>query len=242
MILEPDPEIQNDILRSYVDTYLKEEIQEEAVVRNIGTFLRFLSQAGFESGNILNYSNVARQAGTTSTTVKEYFQVLEDTLIGSFLLPFSKSRRHRIGGHPKFYLFDNGIQRTLTKRLTVALEAGTPDYGNAFESWILQEVIRLSDYHQKDFEFSYHRTEAGAEVDLVIETPRNKFIAVEIKSSTNPVEADFRSGFKSLRGELGKKLGKSVECICVCRAPFSRESESTLILPWSEFFKKLIAE
>lgn len=240
VILEPDPSIQNDILKSYVETYLKEEIQEEGLVRNVGPFLRFLSQAGFESGNILNYSNIARQTETTSTTVKEYFQILEDTLLGFFLFPFSKSCRNRVAGHPKFYLFDNGVQRALTKRLSVPLEEGTPDYGYAFEAWVIQEVVRLCDYHNKDFEFSYHRTEAGAEVDLVIETPRNKHLAIEIKSSANPVETDFRRGFKSLREGMGKKGGNSLECICACRAPYARKVESALILPWRELFKMLI--
>lgn len=235
--LENDPAMRADLLRSYAETYVREEIQMEAVVRNIGTFLRFLSVASHEEGNLLNYSAIARDSGTSSVTVKEYFQILEDTLIGFFLFPFSRSQRKRTATHPRFYLFDGGVQRALAKQLSVPLEPRTSPFGHAFEAWIIRETRTLADYHQKDLEFSFYRTDRGAEVDLVIETPRNKIWGVEIKSSESPTATDFQSGLNS--------LAESVEIhekICVCRAPRESRVGDTQVLPWRIFFQKLLDE
>lgn len=221
------------LLRSYVETYLKEEIEAEALVRATGTFIRFLFQAGYESGNILNYATIARDVGTSSVTVKQYFQILEDTLIGRFLPAFAKSTRKRLASHPKFYFFDNGVQRALSKKLTVPLEPKTKEFGEAFELFIINECWRLNDYKNLDREFSFYRSEHGAEVDLIIEFPNGETLAVEIKSSSNPIAADFRSGLESFRSVCPK-----AKMICVCNAPHPRKVDETSILPWREFFKE----
>ena len=169
--LEESREAANQYLKSYVETYFREEIEAEALVRSSGTFLRFLFLAGQESGRLLNYSSIARDTGTSHTTVKEYFKILENTLIGRFLLPFHKSPRQRLSQHPKFYLFDTGVERALTRKLSLKLDPRTREYGEAFEHWIVNETIRLAAYLGKDLELSYFRTERGAEVDLVIELP-----------------------------------------------------------------------
>ncbi len=220
-------------LRSYVETYLKEEIEAEALVRSSGTFLRFLNQAGFENGQIINYSSIARDVGSTSVTVKEYFQILEDTLIGNFLFPFSHSKRKRLSQHPKFYLFDTGVQRAITKQLTVGLAKRSPQYGNAFEAWIVTECFRLNEYYQKDYVFSYFRTERGAEVDLVIETPRGQVIAVEIKSSESPHPSDFDSGLSSFAVTV-----KGAKRVCVCTSPRAYKEGLVDVLPWRDFFER----
>ncbi len=221
------------LLRSYVETYLKEEIEAEALVRATGTFIRFLFQAGHESGNVLNFATIARDVATSSVTVKQYFQILEDTLIGRFLPAFAKSSRKRLASHPKFYLFDNGVQRALSKKLTVPLEPQTKDFGEAFEHFIINECWRLNDYKQLDREFSFYRSEHGAEVDLIIEFPAGETLAVEIKSSINPVAADFRSGLESFRS-----VCPEAKMICVCNAPHTRKIDDISVLPWREFFKE----
>lgn len=231
---EEDRESAHQYLKSYVETYLKEEIEAEALVRSSGTFLRFLYQAAHESGSLINYSAIAQATGTSSVTVKEYFKILEDTLVGQFLFPFHKSNRQRLAQHPKFILFDSGVQRALTKKLSLSLEPETFEFGKAFENWIIQETIRISTYLKKDFQFSYFRTERGAEVDLIIETPRGKTIAVEIKSSSSPRLAHLGSGFKAL-----EQIIKPTLRICVCRIPYGRDENGIEMVPWKEFFERL---
>lgn len=218
-------------LRSYVETYLKEEIEAEALVRATGVFVRFLHLASHESGAILNYSTLSRDTGTSAKTIKEYYKILEDTLIGRFLPAFSRSARKRLVAHPKFYLFDTGVQRALTKKLTVPLQHATSEYGLLFEHFIINEVFRLNDYLQKDHEFSYYRTEHGAEVDLIIETPAGECFAVEIKSTENPSLSDVRSGLKSF-----KEVVPHARLICVCNALRMREADGIEIWPWQQFF------
>ncbi len=232
--LEGDREAAKEYLKSYVETYLKEEIEAEALVRTSGVFLRFLFQASHENGKIINYSTIARETGTTHVTVKEYYQILEDTLVGFFLFPFHKSNRKRLARHPKFYFFDTGVQRALTKKLSLDLIPGTIEFGDQFETWVINETMRIASYLKKDFEFSYFRTERGAEVDLVIETPKNQLLGIEIKSSTNPNASDFRSGFKAI-----KEICPQIRPICVCRAPHARKQEGVEILPWKDYFALL---
>ena len=106
-------------LKSYVDVYLKEEIEAEALSRNIGGFIRFLSVAAQLNGEQLNYSNIARDVGISDVSVKEYFKILEDTLIGSFLMSFSFSERKKHKLSPKFYFFDTGVLRALQKTIEI---------------------------------------------------------------------------------------------------------------------------
>ena len=220
------------LLRSYVETYLKEEIEAEALVRSNGAFIRFLFQAGHESGKVINFSTVARDVGTSSVTVKQYYQILEDTLIGFFLPAYARSTRKRLAAHPKFYLFDGGVQRALLKRLTVPLVPNTEEYGSAFEHFIVNECRRLNSYGQLDYEFSVYRTENGAEVDLIVETPARDVLAVEIKSATDPVAADFRRGLESFAA-----LRPEAKLFCVCNAPRSRKVDAIHVMPWREFFE-----
>lgn len=231
--LEEDHEIAKAKLRSYVETYIEEEIKAEALVRNMGTFLRFLKFAANENGNIINYSNIARETANKAKDVKEYFQILEDTLIGFFLLAYSKSTRKRLIQHPKFYFFDTGVQRALARKLELELERSTYDYGDCFEHFIIKEIIHTSRYKQKDYEFSYYRTENDAEVDLIVETPDGKVYAIEIKSSTNPHKGDLK-GLKSF-----KSVCPQAVCICASQVEYARHYDDLDIVPWQEVFKIL---
>lgn len=220
-------------LEAYTETYLEEEIKAEALVRNIGAFIRFLKFAAYENGNIINFSNISRETATSHKTIKEYFQILEDTLIGYFLLPYSKSTRKRLVKHPKFYLFDTGVRNALAKRLSLKPEPGSKDFGDAFEHFIITEIIRLNKYKKKDFEFSFYHTSVGAEVDLIIETPSKKVYAIEIKSRENPSSNDL-TGLRSFL-----EIQPNAIPICLSRAPRKRKIGNITIYPWKEVFEVL---
>jgi predicted AAA+ superfamily ATPase len=213
-----------------VNTYLKEEIKEEALVRNIRGFSNFLKFAAEENGNLLNFSNMARDVGVDSKTIKEYFQILEDTLIGFFLMPFNSSHRARLVKHPKFYFFDTGVQRALINKLSIKLERKTQAYGDCFEHFIIRQITTYSNYMNKDYEFFFYRTEAGSEVDLIIKKPDDSIIAIEIKSSDNP-------DLKSLSGLFSfSEINNQARLICVCTATKRRKHASVEIIPWQEIF------
>ncbi len=224
----PNEEDARRTLRSYVETYLKEEIEQEALVRNLGGFLRFLMLAGDENGNIINYSNIARETGTSYNTVKEYFQVLEDTLIGFILLPYSKAVRKRLIKHPKFYFFDTGVHRSLTKKMSIGLEKKTSEYGRTFEHFFIAEMIRLAAYKELDYTFSFYHSSAHAEVDLIVETPKGKTYAIEIKATENP-DASSLTGLKSF-----SQICPKAELYCASLTQRRRNIGTISILPWRE--------
>lgn len=217
-------------LKAYVNTYLQEEIAAEAITRNIGAFLRFLPLAAFENGNILNYSNIAKETGISYKTVQEYFQVLQDTLIGFLLPAFTKSARKQLAKHPKFYFFDTGVHRAVCGKLSVPLHPGTSEYGDVFEHFIVCEIARLIDYAGKDYTLSFYRTKDGAEVDLIIETPAGKIFAIEIKSSRAPDAARLR-GLKS----FGRDFPEA-SLFCAAPVPRARLLDGIKIVPWQDIF------
>ncbi len=173
-------------LRAYVETYLTEEIKAEALTRNLGAFIRFLPMAAAESGHIVNASNIGREIGVSYKTIQEYFQILEDTLLGFWLEPYAKSPRKRMARHPKFYFFDTGVLRALKKTLKVPLERASTEFGDLFENFFINEVRRLSSYRRLDLTLSYYRTEAGAEVDLIVQRPGKPWSAIEVKATRRP--------------------------------------------------------
>lgn len=228
-----DNDLARDTLRSYIETYLEEEIKQEALIRNVGGFLRFLKLAADENGNIINYTNLARETGNERRAVKEFFQILEDTLMGFHLFPYAKSARKKLVQHPKFYFFDVGVQRALSKQISLELEAGTSLYGKAFEHFIILEIMRLSRYFKKDFEFSFYRTSDGAEVDLIIESPAKEVFAIEIKSSSN-ISSKTLSGLRSF-----KEICKRAKLFCVGLVDRKRKYGEIEILPWKQIFNEL---
>ncbi len=234
VFVESDVNIKRAILKSYLDVYLEQEIKAEALSRNIGGFLRFLTVAAQMSSEQLNYSEISKDIGISSVTVKEYFQILEDTLIGSFLYPFTYSERKSLKIAPKFYLFDIGVVRALQNKLSLNPFETPDDFGKYFENWIINEVKAFSKYYEKDFKLSFLRTKNGAEVDLVIETPKNEIIAVEIKSKKNPEEKDYRAGFEAI-----SRFASKVRYICVCNTHRSRIEKDVSIFNIKDFFEFL---
>ena len=219
-------------LKSYVETYLKEEIQQESLTRNIPAFARFLELAAFENGQILNFQRIAREIGVHSKTIKEYFQILEDTLVGFLFSPYSRSHRKRIVMHPKFYFFDCGVVTALRGELSQNLVVGTAPYGWAFEHFVVLEIKRRLDYREREAKLSFFRTSDGAEVDLILDLDK-KIWAIEIKSSGEPSPAEIR-GLKSFMSDH-----KYDRAICLCRTPRRYVSGDIEFLPWQEIFDEL---
>ncbi|MBI1869943.1 MAG: ATP-binding protein [Chlamydiae bacterium] len=233
IVLEENPRERKRLLKSYAETYLKEEIQQEALTRNIPAFARFLELAAFENGNLLNFNSIAREVGVHSKTIKEYFQILEDTLIGFFLYPYTPSPRKKLVLHPKFYFFDRGIVTALRNELSVSLISGTPPYGYAFEHWIVTEMRRLLEYREREVRLSFLRTSDGAEIDIILEWADGKKWAIEIKASSIPQTSQLR-GLKSLMQDHPFD-----RTLCVSLTPRAYHLDSIEVLPWKTFFEEI---
>jgi predicted AAA+ superfamily ATPase len=218
-------------LKSYVQTYLKEEILDEAIVRNIGAFSRFLDVAADQSGQIVNFSTIARDTGVSSNTIKGYYQILEDTLIALKLEPYLKSARKRLTMHPKYYLFDVGIVNALSGRISPSSVRGTTTYGMLFEHLIILEVYRLIHYTEKPYKLYHWRTSHGAEVDLVVKAPDTLW-AIEIKSST-AVKSGNLTGLKSFMA--GYPDARPI-CASICEMPYM--AGKIPVIPWKRLFGK----
>lgn len=225
-------EAKNDFLRAYADTYLKEEIWNEQVIRKLQPFRRFLEVAAQCNGKIINYANIARDVGVDDKTIKEYFYILEDTMIGFFLEPFHNSFRKRLVEKPKFYFFDPGVVRSLSRRLSVPLSAQTAAYGEAFEHFVILELIRLASYFQPDYRFSFIRTSGDVEVDLVVERPGKQLLCIEIKSSNSVNEGDMNS-FKRLTADI-----PDCEAIVLSQDRFIKKFDHVTCYPWKQGIAK----
>ena len=173
-----------EYLTAYSLTYLKEEVQLEQIVRKISPFRKFLEIAAQMNGKIINYSKIASDVGVDSTTVQNYYSILEDTLLGFPLMPYHLSVRKSQRQSPKFYLFDTGVCRALNRTLNIPLTPQTYAYREAFEHFIILEFIKLSEYLRKDWRFSYLLTKDRAEIDLIVSRSGQKTLCIEIKSSS----------------------------------------------------------
>lgn len=221
-------EEKQEFLRSYAQTYLREEIAAEQIVRRLEPFRNFLSVAAQCNGQIINSAKIARDVGADSKTVQSYFTILEDTMIGFLLPAWHHSLRKRQASRPKFFFFDPGVKRALDATLSQEMYEGSFSFGNAFEHLVLLELIRLNDYRRRDFRFSYLRTPAGVEVDLVIERPGAPVALVEIKS------ADRVSGEDCAAVNAFVKDIPGAAAYCVSRDPHRRKIGATLCIPYQE--------
>jgi len=224
-------------LRAYVETYLAEEIKAEALTRNLGAFMRFLPLAADENGHLINCSAISREVGVDYKTVQEYFQILEDTLLGFWLKPYGKTVRRKLAKHPKFYFFDTGVLRALKKTLKVPVEPRTAAFGDLFENFIVNEVMRLNSYHRLDYKFCFYRTDAGAEVDLIIQRPGKPALALEIKSTNRPSSSDCR-GLLSF-AEILPSAELSLVCLIDHPQLFRFGKRSVRAQPWRECLRRL---
>jgi len=216
------------LLEAYVVNYLRDEIVMEAKIRNSGAFYRFLEAAAFTNGEIVNFTNIATDCGVSSVTAKEYFQILDDTLIGRFLPSFQKKQKRRVVAAPKFYFFDIGIVNHLLKRGKI--EAGTPNYGNALEHLIYMELYAYSKYSELDFPISYWRTTSQNEIDFVLGDAK---VAIEVKSTTQ-VQSKHLQSLKLFQSEFSDCQG-----IVISNEPFERRVGGITIMPVEVFLSKL---
>ena len=216
-------------LKSYINDYLREEVFNEGLTRNIPAFSRFFDAMGYSHGELTNYSNIARECGVNEKTVKEYYQILADTLIGTKLEPFKKKQeREVIKKAGKFYLFDIGVAGAITKR-TITEERGEL-FGRAFEHFIFMELNAYKLYNDYDFEINFWRTKTGIEVDFILNSGE---IAVEVKGSSYIKNADLK-GLYTFRQEH-----KPRRTILVCNERIPRIKNSIEIMPYRDFLKEL---
>ncbi len=184
---------QTDFLFSYVNTYLKEEIAAEQLVRSLDPFRRFLIAAAQSNSKIVNYSKIERDAGVSQHQASRHFEILVDTLIGFYLEPFAHSPRKRKTQHSKFYFFDTGVVRALQNRAGEVLTESSYEYGDLFETFIVNEFIKLRSALNLRWNFSYLRTHGDQEIDLVVEKPKGLPILIEIKSTTQIQKGEIKS-------------------------------------------------
>ncbi len=221
-------------LRSYTQTYLKEEIQLEQLTRDLSRFRQFLEFSAQCNCEIINYLNIARQSGLDEKTIARYFEILSDTMLGHLLEPFDESVRVRQSQKPKFYLFDIGIYRYLSQMTNNKLIIGSSEYGKIFEQFIVCECFRLNDYFETDFKFYYLRTKDGAEIDLIVNLgPKNR-ILIEIKSTNKVSEKDFFH----LRSLSQNIIHKEKWVICN-EAKARRTDDGIRVLPWKIALREL---
>ncbi|HSW37944.1 MAG TPA: DUF4143 domain-containing protein [Acidobacteriota bacterium] len=180
LVSEGDVDSAADVLESYVFTYLREEIQQEALTRNLDSFARFLKIAAIMNGQITNFSQTASDASVARQTATGYFQVLCDTLVGILLPPWQPRAKVRERAHPKFYFFDPGVVRALSGRLREPLDSA--EKGRLFETWILHELRAWISSSLTGGEISYWRTAGDVEVDFIWQRG-DKAIAFEVKSA-----------------------------------------------------------
>lgn len=176
-------------LQSYITTYLREEVLQEGLTRNLPLFTRFLETASFSQGEILNYTNIANEVGSNRHTINQFFEILEDLLIGYRIHPFTKRAKREIVSNPKFYYFDTGIYRTIRPR--GPLDSAAEGDGPALETLFLQEVKAINDYFNLNYEIYYWRTRAKEEVDFIMYGEKGLH-AFEIKRKTYLSPQDFK--------------------------------------------------
>jgi len=172
---EPDPA---DYLASYIQSYLREEVQQEGLTRNLQVFARFLEAASFSQGSVLNISEVARDCGAGRKLVEQYFYILDDLLLAHRLPVFTKRAKRRMVSHPKFYFFDAGVYRTI--RPKGPLDRPEEIDGMALETLVFQELLAVNDLYRLGYELFYWRTSNGQEVDFVLYGEPG-IIAIEVK-------------------------------------------------------------
>ena len=220
-----------DYLRSYANTYVKEEIQAEQIVRKLVPFRLFLEVAAQSAGTVINYSKIARDIGSDPVSVQSYFQIAQDTFIGFLLLPYHRSLRKRQSKNPKFYFFDLGVCRALDRKLDLPIEPRTYEYGNLFEQFVINEIYRINHYKNLDWQLSYMTTIDGGEVDLIIERPGQPLLMIEIKSSTD-VTPDKVSYLARLQPEFPE-----AQTLCISKDSVQKEIKGVTCLHFIDAFQ-----
>lgn len=215
-------------LQAYISVYLKEEIKAEALVRNLNTFNRFLEVAALTNGEMVNYNNIAQDCGIDAKTVKEYFAILEETLIGFMVPAFEKTVKRRLNQAPRFYFFDVALPNYLLKRTN--LQPGSEDFGHSFEHLMIQEIRAFLGYNNYENALTFWHTYSGYEVDAVLCGGKT---AIEFKSSKE-VQSKHLKGLKAFKEEHPE-----ARLIIVSLDKEPRIFNEVKVLPAEIFLKKL---
>lgn len=210
-------------LKAYGTIYIKEEVQAEALTRNVSAFQRFLSVAAQMNAETIEFASVARDSAVPMSTVKEYFSILEDTLLGDFLWPWDRSERKK--ARPKFYFFDCGVVRALQNRL---IDPPTPqEKGFLFETFFYNELKRLRDYHEKPYELVFWR-EGKHEIDILVKGPRGPIMAFECKTSSETTSEATLTAFRKRFPKLPLFVASSKD------VHQHRLDNGIVVLPWRQ--------
>lgn len=231
-----DPEEKDDYLASYVRTYLNEEIQREQLVRNLDPFRRFLEVAAQYNGKIINHSKIARGIGVDPKTIASYYEILEDTLLGHLLLPFSYSFRKKLIKSPKFYFFDTGVSRAAARALSMHPVAGTSVYGETFEQFVATQMIHGLRYSKPETKISYYKDENNIEADLVVETAGQPLLFIEIKSAPQFSESHVKS-LKIIRKDF-----PNARFQVWSQDKINRLVDGIEVLPWDEGIGRVLSK
>jgi predicted AAA+ superfamily ATPase len=219
-------------LRAYTRDYLKEEVFAEGLARNIPAFSRFFDAMAYSHGELTNFANIARDCGVDAKTVREYYQVLVDTLLGGFVEPyFRRTNRQVITRAAKFYLFDVGVAGALTKRKLE--EPRGEQFGRALEHLVLMELRAHASYTDGDYAIRFWRTKTGREVDFVLGDGE---VAIEVKGTARADGRDLR-GLRAFVDEHPPR-----QAILVCMEKTQRIVDGVRIMPWSLFLERLWAD
>jgi predicted AAA+ superfamily ATPase len=216
-------------LTAYVQDYLREEVFAEGLTRNIPAFSRFFDAFGYSHGEVTNYSNIARECGVNSKTVKEYYQILVDTLLALRIEPYKRRQsRQVITKASKYYMFDVGVAGYLTKRRIV--EQKGAEFGKAFEHFMLMEIAAYRSYSGGDFPINFWRTKSGLEVDFILGQGE---VAIEIKGSGGIDKRDIY-GLCAFTETCSPR-----KSILVCNEKEKRMHGNITIMPWTVFLGEL---
>jgi predicted AAA+ superfamily ATPase len=201
----------------------------EGLTRNIQAFPRFLDSAGYAHGELTNFSNIARDCGVDAKTIREYYQILVDTLLGRMVEPFKKRQsRQIITKTPKFYLFDVGVAGSLVKRRM--LEERGKAFGRAFGHFMFMEIVAHASYKGLDYPIAYWRTKSGLEVDFILGDGE---VAVEVKGQRRIENRDLRPLAAFMEEYRPKKA------LTVCNEREERVVNKIRVLPWRRFLEQL---
>lgn len=222
-----------DDIRSYVGDYLREEIVAEGLAISLPAFSDFLRVAALTSSELLNYTNVAREVGVSAKVVRGYFDLLEDTLLGFRIAPWTRSQGRRLIQTPKFYLFDVGIANFLARRNP---KPGTPEFGKSLEHVVLMELLAFRAYRDPDLEIRYWRTSTGHEVDFLL---NDRALAIEVKASSRVADVALRS--LSALSDDGPVRRRIVICLERQRREIRDRHGPITLLPMHAFLEALWA-
>lgn len=223
---------EREFLMAYADTYLREEIQSEGIVRQIAPFAHFLDVAANNDGQIVNYSNIARECGVSVKTAQEYYQILEDTFLAYRLNPWTKSLRKRLVSHPRYYFFDMGITNALSHQFE---KLNSEVRGRRFEQMIVLHMLAFNSYHNAGLDFFFWRSHTGIEIDLIVTRGLEVIAAIEIKS-TSKVSPESLYALREFKIEYPQ-----ANAYIVCPTERARLLDGGIqMLPWQELFQRFL--